>query len=186
MLLFTLSLNAQYLYNDHLISPKAADKIEAMGNELYDKTQVNAYVIATNDKLERGVSVYEYLKKYSGIREPFAAIVFAPNSQRLHLVASNKELLIELDRDKILDYAINIIASKDSNSVQSRYDLGIVQAYSELADEIAQIKGIKLQNTIKEGGRGILTVINTIIIIGSLFVIWMFFISPIFKKRKSK
>jgi len=186
MLLFTLSLNAKFLFNDHLVSPKAADFIEKIGNELYNKTKINAYLIATNDKLQRGVSVYEYLKKYtSSMSEPYAAIVFIPNSQRIHLVASNKELLIGLDKDTILDYAIKVIASKDSNSLQSKYDVGLVDAYSELADEIASIKGVKLKHTIKEGGRTVLTIINTLIIIGSIIVIWFFFIVPIIKRKKS-
>jgi len=185
MLLFTLSLNAKFLFNDHLISPKAVDFIEKMGQELYEKTKVNAYVIATNDKLKRGVSVYEYLKKYnSSMSKPFVAIVFAPNSQRLHLVSSDKELLKKLDKEKILNYAIKVIASKDSNSLQSKYDLGIVQAYSELADEIASVKNVKLNSTIKDGGQSVLTVINTIIIIGSMFIIWIFFISPLINRKK--
>jgi hypothetical protein len=185
VLLFSFFLNAKFLFNDHLVSPKAADLIEKIGSELYSKTKINAYMIATNDRLKRGVSVYEYLKKFSSISKPYAAIVFAPNSQRIHLVASNKELLIGLDKDTILDYAIKVIASKDSNSLQSKYDVGLVQAYSELADEIAKIKGIKLQSTIKDAGRGILTVVNTIIIIGSIIVIWLFFIAPMVKRRKS-
>jgi len=69
--------------------------------------------------------------------------------------------------------------------LQSKYDVGLVQAYSELADEIAKSKGVKLQSTIKDSGRTVLTVINTIIIIGSIIVIWFFFIAPILKKRKS-
>jgi hypothetical protein len=185
VLLFSFFLNAKFLFNDHLVSPKAADLIEKIGSVLYSKTKINAYMIATNDRLKRGVSVYEYLKKFSSISKPYAAIVFAPNSQRIHLVASNKELLIGLDKDTILDYAIKVIASKDSNSLQSKYDVGLVQAYSELADEIAKIKGVTLQSTIKDAGRGVLTVVNTIIIIGSIIVIWLFFIAPMLKRRKS-
>jgi len=185
VLFFTLSLNAKFLFNDHLVSPKAAEFIEKMGSELYSKTKVNAYLIATNDKLKRGISVYEYLKKYQSISKPYAAIIFAPNSQRLHLVASNKELIANLDKDTILDFAIKVIVSKDSNSLQSKYDVGLTQAYSELADEIANIKKIKLETTIKEGGRSLLKVVNFLIIVGSILVIWIFFIKPIFKKRKN-
>jgi len=186
VLLFTLSLNAKFLFNDHLVSPKAADFIEKIGNELYSKTNISAYLIATNDKLKRGVSVYEYLKKYeSSMSKPYAAIVFIPNSQRIHLVVSNKGLLIELNKDEILDYAIKVIASKDSNTLQSKYDVGLVQAYSELADEIAATKKVELDTTIKEGGKTVLTIINIIIMIGSAIVIWFFFILPIFKRKKS-
>ena len=184
LLLLINFLNANYLFNDHLISPKAANVIENIAKELNDKSSINAYLIATNDKIKRGVSVYDYIKKYnSNLKKPYVAIVFAPNSKRMHIIASNKELLNSLDKDKILDYAIKIIASKDSNSLQSKYDVGLVQAFSEMADEIAKAKGVELKNTIKERGTWVLKIINSLIIIGSLIVIWIYFISPIFRKR---
>ena len=183
LLLFFNFLNAKSLFNDHLVSPKAADVIEKIGSEFRDKTSVNEYLITTNGKIPRGVSVYEYIKKYS-ISEPYIGIVFAPNSKRIHIVASNKELLQKLDKDKILDYAIKVIASKDSNSLQSKFDVGLVQAFSELADQFVDTKGIKLNSTIKSSGRWVLTIVNSLIIVGSLIVIWIYFISPYFRKKR--
>ena len=182
--LFTI-LNANYLINDHLISPKAVDVVEKIGNELKSKTSVNGYLIATNDEIKRGVSVYDYIKKYeNSLSKPYVAIVFAPNSKRIHLVSSDKELLNRLDKGTILDYAIKVIASEDSNTLQSKYDVGLVQAYSEMADEIAKIKNVKLESTIKDSGRTLLNIVNFLIIVGSLIVIWVYFIRPIFNKRK--
>jgi len=183
LLLFFNFLNAKSLFNDHLVSPKAADVIEKIGSEFRDKTSVNEYLITTNGKIPRGVSVYEYIKKYS-ISEPYIGIVFAPNSKRIHIVASNKELLQKLDKDKILDYAIKVIASKDSNSLQSKFDVGLVQAFSELADQFVDTKDIKLNSTIKSSGRWVLTIVNSLIIVGSLIVIWIYFISPYFRKKR--
>ena len=185
LFLYFLPLNANYLFNDYLISPKAADVIEKIGNELYSKTKIKAYVIATHDKIERGVSIYEYIKKYeNSLSKPYVAIIFAPNSKRIHVIASNKVLLQQLNKEKILDFAINIIASKDKNSLQSKYDLGIVQAYSELADEIAKTKGIILKNTIKESGRWVIKLLNFFVIGGALIIFWIYFIVPIIKKGK--
>ncbi len=184
LLFIPLVSNAKFLFNDHLISPKAADFVEKIGNELYSKTNINAYLITSNDILKRGVSVNSFLKRYeSNLSKPYAAIVFLPNSKRIHVVASNKELLMALDKDTILDYAIKIIASKDSNSLQSKFDVGLVQAYSEMADEIAAFKGVKLDSTIKESGRWFINLLNILILVGSLIVIWIFFISPILQKR---
>ena len=186
LLLLLLSfnfLNAKSLFNDHLVSPKAADVIEKIGSEFRDKTSINEYLITTNDKIPRGVSVYDYIKKYS-ISKPYVGIVFAPNSKRIHVVSSDKELLKKLDKGKILDYAIKVIASKDSNSLQSKFDVGLVQAFSELADQVADTKGIKLKNTIKAGGRWVLKIVNTLIIVGSLIVIWIYFIAPYFRKKR--
>ncbi len=184
LLLLIGNLYANFLINDHLISPRASEFIEKIGNELKAKTGINGYIIATNDKIERGVSVYKYINKFSkDLHKPYVAIVFAPNSKRIHLIADPRELLTKLDKGKILDYAIKIIASKDSNSLQSKYDLGLVQSYSELADEIAKTKGVELKSTIKEKGNWVIKVINFIVIIGSILVIWIFFIRPrVFKK----
>ena len=183
-LLLSISLNAKFLINDHLISPKAADMIEKMGSELKEKSGFNAYLITTNDKIDRGVSVYDFVKRYKSLEEPYIAIVFAPNSKRIHLISNPKDLKKKLDEDKILDYAIKIIGSVDKNSKQSKYDVGLVQAYSEMADEIASLKGVKLNSTIKSGGNWVLSIINTLIIIGSIIVIWFFFINPLIKKIK--
>ena len=184
LLLLTNLLNANSLFNDHLVSPKAADVIENIGKELKEKTSINGYLITTNKKIERGVSVYDFLKKYSGIEKPYVGIVFAPNSMRIHIVSSDKKLLEAIDKGKVLDYAIKVIASKDSNSLQSKYDVGLVQAYSELADEIANSKGVKLESTIKESGGWVLKIVNTLIIVGSLIVIWIYFIAPLFRRGK--
>jgi len=186
LLLFSLSfLNAKFLFNDHLVSPKASDMIEKIGSELSSKSGINAYLITTNDEIKRGVSVYEYIKRYKdSLSEPYVGIVFAPNSMRIHVVASDKKLLESVDKGKVLDFAIKIIASKDSNSKQSKFDVGLVQAYSELADEVANSKGIKLKTTIKSGGGWVLKIVNTLVIVGSLIVIWIYFIAPIFRKKR--
>ena len=183
--LFSSFLNAKFLINDHLVSPKPSEYIEKIGNELSSKTDINAYLITTNDKIKRGVSVYDYIKRYKeSLSEPYVGIVFAPNSMRIHIVASDKKLLESIDKGKVLDFAIKIIASKDSNSKQSKFDVGLVQSYSELADEIANSKGIKLDSTIKSGGGWVLKIVNTLIIVGSLIVIWIYFIAPIFRKKR--
>ncbi len=185
LFLFSSFLNAKFLFNDHLVSPKASDYIEKMGSELSNKTGINAYLITTNDTIKRGVSVYDYIKRYKdSLSKPYIGIVFVPNSMRIHIVASDKRLLESIDKDKVLDSAIKVIASKDSNSKQSKYDVGLVQAYSELADEIANAKGKKLKSTIKSGGSWVLKILNTLIIVGSLIVIWIYFIAPIFRKKR--
>ncbi len=184
VLLLLNTLQAKFLFNDHIISPKAAEQIEKMGSELEQKSKVYAYVVATNQQLKRGVNVYDFIKKYqSSMSKPYVAIVFAPNSKRLHLISSDKELKSKLNEGTILDFAIKVIAGIDKNSLQSKYDLGLVQAYSELCDEVAKSKNIVLQSTIKSGGRWVLYIVNTLIIIGSLIVIWVYFIAPIFRKR---
>ncbi len=186
LLLLINTLQAKFLFNDHLISPRASEQIEKMGSELLEKSGINAYVVTTNKQLQRGVSVYDFLKQYSSMSKPYVALVFAPNSKRIHIVSSSPELKAKLNDAEILNYAIKVIASVDKNSLQSKYDLGVVQAYSELCDQVAKSKGITLKNTIKASGGWVLTIINTLVIVGSLIVIWIYFIAPIFRRRSKK
>jgi len=184
-LLLPLALWGEYLVNDHLLSPKASAYIEKMGDELSKKCGINAYLIATNDKISRGKSLYGYIEKYeSGMRRPYVAIVFAPNSMRIGIVASSKEMKSLYDPEKVKGYAIDILSAEDKNSLQSRYDVAMVQAYSELADEVAGSKSVKLETTIKDEGGWFLDIVKWLVYTGSILVFWVYFGRPIYRRLK--
>ena len=183
LLFFTFSLSAKFLINDYLISPKAEQVIEKIGDELQKKSGINAYLIASNDKLLRRANLYDYVKKYEkSLSKPWIAIVFLPNNKRLGILVSNRELKSLYNDERVKKYAIGILASSDSNSLQSKYDVAMVQAYSELADEIALKKGIKLKNTIKSEGAWFIKIITYLVYLGAILVFWVYFGRPIYKK----
>lgn len=183
LLLLPLAIYSKYLINDHIISPKAAEVIEAIGEELYQKSGLNLYVIATTKELGRGINLYEYIKRYrSSLSKPYVILFFAPNSKRIGILNSDQKFKNFYDKDEVIDYAIKIIESPDKNSMQSKYDVGVVQAYSELADEIATKKGIKLQNTIKNESGWFLKFITWIVYLGAIVVFWVYFFRPIFRR----
>jgi len=183
LLLLPLSIYSKYLINDHIISPKASEVIEKIGTELYQKSGINLYVLATTENVGRGVNLYEYIKKYeSSLSKPYVLLFFAPNSKRIGILQSDKKLKEYYDRDEVLDYAIRIIESPDKNSLQSKYDVGVVQAYSELADEIASKKGVILKNTIKNEGGWFLKVITWIVYLGAIVIFWIYFFRPLFRR----
>ena len=182
-LLLTFSLQAHYLLNDHLISPKAGDVIEKIGSELQAKTGIHAYVIASNDRIGKRDNLYEYVKKYQEkLREPWVAILFLPNVKRLGILVSDPSMKSWYRDGEVKKYAIDILGSRDSNSLQSKYDVAIVQAYSELADELAAHKGVKLKNTIKSEGGWIITLIRWMVYLGSVLVFWVYFGRPIYRR----
>jgi hypothetical protein len=176
-------LSADFLINDYIISPKAGEQIEAMGKELSDKTGLHAYVVTTTDKVKRNTNLYKYIKRYENkLAKPYVVLFFAPNSHRIGLLASSEKLKTMYDPKEVKYYAIDIISSEDSNSIQSRYDLGIVQSYSELADELAAAKGIKLATTIKDKTQWIVKLIRWIVLLGSLIVVWVYFGRPFYER----
>lgn len=181
-LVTTLSFS-KHLINDHLISPKASDMIERMGEELKSKTGIHAYVIATNKTLGKGVNLYEYVKaRDAELSRPYIVIVFAPNSKRIGIVESDTNLKRLIDPDEVKRYAIAIVGSADKNSLQSKYDVAMVQAYSELADELAAAKGVEMTSTIKDRGKWLLKVITWLVYIGAVLIFWVYFGRPIYMR----
>jgi hypothetical protein len=116
--------------------------------------------------------------------KPYIVLVFAPNSKRIGLVPSAEELKKLYNADRVKDYAISIVSSTDSNSQRSKYDLAMVQAYSELADEIAAGKGVKLDTTIKDESKWLIKAVTWIVYIGALLVFWAYFGRPIVTRMK--
>jgi len=183
--LLTLFSHAHFLVNEYIITPRAATQIETMSKELTDKTGMHAYVIATKEKLGRGVNLYEYSKQYdTNMTKPYVLMIFAPNSSRLGLIPSSDDVKRMYDAGEVKDYAINILKSADSNSMQSKYDLAIVQSYSELADELAQSKGIKLDSTIKDESKVLIKILSYIVWAGLVLLIWIFVIRPRLHKER--
>ena len=183
LLLLTFSISSKYLLNDHIITPKASEIIEKIGSELASKCDINAYVIATHDKLEREVNLYDCIKKYAKqLSEPYVALIFAPNSKRIGIIVSDKGLENYYDASKVKSFATRIIGSVDSNSMQSKYDVGVVQAYSELADEIARKRAVHLKNTIKDDDSILIKIVTWLVYLGSVLVFWVYFFRPIYMR----
>ncbi len=182
-LLLTFSLSANFLINDHLISPKASEIIQKIGLELKDKSGINAYLIASNDVIDKRANLYEYVKKYEKqFSKPWVAFIFLPNNKRLGILVSDKSLRSYYNDSEVKRYAIGILGSADSNSIQSKYDVAMVQAYSELADELASKKGIKLKSTIKNKGTWLIKIITWLVYLGAVLVFWVYFGRPIYMR----
>jgi hypothetical protein len=185
MLLFTFFPQARYLFNDHLLSPNTVELIEKIGAEFHSKTGMNVYVVATNDRVGRGVSLFDYIGKYEeSLSKPYVVLLFAPNSKRIGLIPSDPGLKKLYDASEVKRYAIRIVSSVDSNSMRSKYDLAVVQAYSELSDEIAEKKGIHLENTVKNESGWLIKGVTWIVYVGSLLVFWVYFGRPIYRRMR--
>jgi hypothetical protein len=182
-LLLSLSLSANHLINDHLISPKAGDVIERIGSELQSKTGIHAYVIASNDRLEKRANLYDYVKKYQEkMTAPWVAILFLPNNKRLGILVSDPAMKGWYDAGEVKKYAIDILGSADSNTPQSRYDVAMVQAFSELADELASHIGVTLEGTIKNESQWLIYGSTWLVYLGAILVFWVYFGRPIYMR----
>lgn len=190
--LLSLSVSAHFLKNNYLITPKATVVLDQISDELTEKTGISAYAIATTEKLKEGSSLYSYVTAYeSNASKPYVILVFAPNAVikssisqtgRLGLIPSSESLKRAYDHTKVLHYFNAFIGSKDSNSLQSKYDVAMLQAYSELADELAASKGVTLTHTLKDSSSWIITLFAWVVRIGAVLLIWIYFGRPLYRR----
>ncbi|HHE05708.1 MAG TPA: hypothetical protein ENK90_01130, partial [Epsilonproteobacteria bacterium] len=126
-LLFPLLLNAttHTLRND-LLKLEAVQLIDTMGDELYAKTGVNAYVVATNEHFQEKFNLVTYSKQYEAkLSKPYVLFIFAPYAKitkesdargRIGIIPSSDALKSMYNYNDVRDAAIKIVALKDSNT----------------------------------------------------------------------
>ncbi len=194
-LLLPLLLNATHILKNDLLNPEASKLIEEMGNELISKTGINGYVVATNENFPEKFNLVEYSKKYeANVSKPYVMLIFAPNAVitakaeitgRVALITSSKELAKLYDKSDVMDATIDVVAVQDKNTKEDKYNIGIVQGFSELADQIASSKNVEMTTTLPNETKIIVSVLRVIVMIGALLVFWMFMFRPIYMRIKN-
>ena len=194
-LLLPLLLNATPILKDDILKPEASKLIEQMADELFSKTGIHGYVVATNENFPERFNLVEYSKKYEvNTSKPFVMLIFAPNAiitqksgqkGRVGLIPSSKEIGRLYDKSDVMDATIDVIAAKDKNSIEDKHNIGVVQGFSELADNIANSKDVELTSTLPNDNRNIISVLKVIVISGALLVFWMFIFRPLYLRIKN-
>ena len=194
-LLLPLLLNATHILKDDLLKPEAAKLIEQMGNELFSKTGMNEYVVATNENFPERFNLVAYSKKYeANLSKPYVMLIFAPNALitkksdqkgRVALIPSSREVAELYNKSDVMDATIDVVATKDKNSKEDKFNIGIVQGFSELADQIATSKNVKLKTTLPNDTRTIIGYIKILVYFGALLVLWIFILRPIWVRIKN-
>lgn len=189
-------LHATHILKDDILNPKASKLIEDMANELVSKTGVNGYIVATNENFPERFNLVEYSKMYEKeVSKPYVILMFAPNAVvtlkskekgRVAILPSSQELSKLYSKSDVMDATIDVIAAKDKNSVEDKYNIGLVQGFSELADQIADSKNIKMTTTIPNETRTIISFLKIIVMIGAILVFWIFMIRPLFQRIKGE
>ena len=193
-LLLPLLLSATHLLKNDLLNIKASKLIDDMGDELFLKTGVNVYVIATNEHFPERYNLVTYSKKYdANMSKPYVLFIFAPYATiikdadtkgRVGIIPSSPEIKSLYHYDDVRDAAIDVVASKDANTDEDKFNIGIVQGYSELADNIAASKGIKLENTIPNNTGTVINILRVFVYLGSIIVLWVFIFRPLVMRIK--
>ncbi len=188
-------LNATPLLKNDLLKLEAVQLINDMGEELHSKTGVHAYAIATNEHFPERFNLVEYSKQYeANLSRPYVLYIFAPYATitkksevrgRVGIIPSSDAIRAMYDYDDVRDAGINIVAIKDSNTDEDKFNIGVLQAYSVLADNIAESKGVKLTTTIEDEMGTMVMILRILVYSGTAILLWIFVLRPFWMRRKN-
>ncbi len=194
-LLLPLLLNATHILKDDILNPEASKLIEEMADELFSKTGIHEYLVATNEDFPERFNLVAYSKKHeANLSKPYVLMIFAPNAVitvksgekgRVALIPSSEDIAALYDKSDVMDATIDVIAAKDKNTKEDKYNIGVVQGFSELADQIGSSKNVEMTTTIPNETRYIIMVLQVIVMIGAVLVFWMFIFRPIYMRIKN-
>ena len=192
---FPLLLNATHTLRNDLLKLEAIKLIENMGIELQSKTGIHAYAIATNEHFPERFNLVEYSKQYEAkLSKPYVLLIFAPYAiitkksetrGRVAIIPSSEALRELYDYDDVRDALVDIVAVKDSNTKEDKYNIGVLQGYSELVDNIAESKGIELENTIPNDTGIVVNILRVLVYFGTAVLLWMFVFRPLWLRMKN-
>ncbi len=194
-LLLPLLLNATHIFKDDILKPEASKLIEEMADELLSKTGINGYLVATNENFPERFNLVTYSKKYeASMSKPYVMLIFAPNAVitaksgekgRVALIPSAKKIEALYDKSDVMDATIDVIAVKDKNTIEDKHNIGVLQGFSELADQIAASKDVEMTTTLPNETRLVVGILEVIVLIGALLVFWMFMFRPLYMRIKN-
>jgi len=179
-----INTNSRFiLEGKELIDPRTIQKIDEMGNELFEKTGVNVYIYTKKSYLTKEVTdmkekvslIKAYEEKIlTEVGAPYVLISMAIDDTHINLYNS-KDLDSVIDKDRILGRAIiPIIASKDKNSMDTKVSVALLNGYGEIVDTVAmELKGIKLNSSIESGAsafKDFWRIFMYILVVGGLLV----------------
>ena len=190
-----LLLNATHILKDDILKIEASTLINEMGDELFEKTGINGYVIATNEPFPVGFNFVEYSKKFEKeMSKPYVLYIFAVQAKiteeiemrgRVGIIPSSDEVRSLYDYNRVRDAGVDVVAVKDSNEDEDKHNIGVLQAFSELADNIAESKGVELTKTIPNDTQVMVWVLRFFIYAGSILVLWIYVIRPRYVRIKN-
>jgi len=189
-------LNASSLLRNDLLKIEAVNILDSIGQELHANTGVNAYAIATNEHFPEGFNLVEYTKEYEEhLITPYVVFIFAPYATitaksevrgRVGIIPSSDAVRAMYDYEEVRDAGINIVAIKDSNTEEDKFNIAVLQAYSELADNIASTKDVKLTKTIPDEMGTMVSILRVLIYSGTAVLFWIFVLRPYWMRRKNE
>jgi hypothetical protein len=188
-LFFNTSLNAQYLYKDEVIFNSAFNgEIEKLGSELYEKTGISLRLVMLKE-LPYDMNIVEYEKELiKNFNEPTVLLTFSEMNSKVDILASEPSLYEYFNKKQVLspisspvqafvvallnlDFSdmtsggtiLPLLAQKvKKGEVLGKYSGSMFNGYADIAEQIAESRGIVLENAVGNANKTSIYIIKVV------------------------
>lgn len=163
--------------NDEILSQKVSQKLNEIGNELYEKSGINLVVGVYKD------GELDALFKEQNLSLPFAFLALIRDKKKVEIFADSKTSQL-FNKEQILSpnpesgTIIPILVSKNGKDI---YNAAILNGYADIAEQIAESLNLNLENSIGSSNKTTLNFLRFFI----YGLIGLFIIIILYKKVKN-
>lgn len=186
---FYTNLSAEYLYKDEVVfNPSFAESIETLGKELHEKTGISLRLLMLKE-LPNKINIVDYekiiIKEFT---EPTILLTFSEMDAKVDILASDASLYEYFDKKQILspvsssvqafvvallnlDFSdmssggtiLPLLAQKTKKGlVVGKYSGSMFNGYADIAEQIADSKGIVLDNAVGNANKTSIMIVKVI------------------------
>ncbi len=151
-----------------LLDQRAGEQINTIANEVHTKLGVNIYLDIKGDNgidpesplkeridlmKQKEAELLDIIVKDFNNTKPFVLLTIAIDQKYANILYSD-DLKSAIDKDSILDgYVIPLLAAFDKNTLNSKASAAALNGFAQIADVLAENKGIKLDSSIGSEGK---------------------------------
>ena len=205
LLAIQTSLSAKYLYKDEVVFNQSfQNQVEILGAELYEKTGISLKLLMLKE-LPKDKNIVSYEKELiNTFNEPTILLTFAEMDSQVDILASDTSLYKHFDKKQILspiaspvqafvlalinmDFSdmtsggtiLPLLAQKaKKNQVVGKYSGSMFNGYADIAEQIAESKGVVLENAVGSANQ------TSILIVKVIFYGFIIYGLILYAKRK--
>ncbi|MBV5278460.1 MAG: TPM domain-containing protein [Campylobacteraceae bacterium] len=153
------SLAKEFVINEEVIEERTAQKIEEMGQELFQKSGVKVYLIAKKSGNGENIVVHE--QNFSkNITPPYAILTLFLEDQKVDIYNS-PDLNREFDKESMLSplpWTGTILPLLTGKKKDISVSAALLNGYGDIVDQIADFRKIKLESSIGSANKNTINI----------------------------
>lgn len=195
ILFFNLSLQANFIVIDEVVKNQTFyDPIEAMGKELSEKTGINLYMSLIKELDDNQSIINHQQALMETLNQPAVLLSFVQKNKQVQIYADDKSLYKTFDKDQIMNplaiwpffngviIPVLSVKSKDDIAAKEQYSAAMFNGYAEIAEQIAESKGVVLDTAVGNSSRNVYKILITILFLISAYTVFRLIYD--YQKRK--